>query len=400
MNVIDFLESTNTRPQPTPPKAQPPTPQSKPKRLTTTPLPGLDLPPEKIKLDWRERLAIAKAKHEERKAREAARAQAKLDAEGEIQVRKLFAYRKPELPTPHETEFRHSAWAAKREQVGQALTEANSSVSQLYAFSTCGSEATICYDQDEKRYFMQGKYCHCRFCEPCMRAKANLLAANFREITNTDKPHQFRFLTLTLKHSDAPLKDQIKKLRDSFVKLRKTPMWETNCEGGAGILEIKWDKNTGEWHPHFHVIMQGDPIQKQRISDAWNKITGGSFIIDIRALDSRKDAAYYIAKYVAKGSNLDLWYNRTAAVEFVNAMRGQRSMFTFGCWRGLKLLRQPPRRENWTRVGSLTEIIKMMVEGSKWARDVLDHIHHACKYDPTRRAKTKDLQADLCERVQ
>ena len=221
----------------------------------TLTLPGLDAQPEKKRLTTSQHEEAARKRHKDAEQRKAT-------AKASRRREKPNKYRTPDPATKDETEFRHSAWKDKREQVAAALAEAGTGANAMYNFLNCGAECIVCFDNEEKRYFLQGKYCHSRYCEPCMRAKANLLAANFREITEAAEKHTFRFLTLTLKHSDEPLTDQIAKLRKSFNALRKLPLWTNNCTGGCGILETKWMKDTGEFHPHLHVIMQGDPIKK------------------------------------------------------------------------------------------------------------------------------------------
>jgi hypothetical protein len=356
--------------------------------------PGMDAPPQRKKLTAAERLAIAKKRHEDFIARREAAAEAKRKPDkGE--------YKPAQIATRDEIDFRHSAWETKRNQVWHAMQEAGCSAPSIFNFSNCGADAVICYDKDEERYFLAGQHCHSRHCEPCMRAKANLMAANFRQKVEAKGKGHFRFLTLTLKHQDAPLRDQITRLRECFTKLRKEKLWTASVDGGAAMLEVKWIKDTGDWHPHLHVILEGTPIQgtgnqqgSDRLASAWYKITGDSYRIDLRELDDAKTAAYYIVKYTAKGSNIEMWWDQPASVEFIQAMKGQRSVMTFGCWRGYALLQKPPERENWFRVGTLSEIVRMMADGSKWAHDIICHVHRTCCYDPTRRSKKQPRAAN------
>lgn len=333
-----------------------------------------------------------KASEEEKRKR---KAEKKIEVKTSIgQV--LGAFRKPDPITPHEEEFRHSAWAPKRAQVKDALKAAQIGLNQQEAFANCGTESIVYYSEEEKRYRIGGKFCHSRFCEPCMRAKANLIAANLREKLEAGKEGQYRFLTLTLKHSDSPLREQIDKLRHCFKCLRTLPLWKNNCTGGAAVLEINWSKDTAQFHPHLHVIMEGDPIAKARIQEAWHALTGDSYVIDIKKLDSRKDTAYYVGKYIAKGSNNDLWWNEGAREEFIKAMQGQRSLFTFGTWRGFALLKKPEKSDSWKRVGSLDEIVARFRKGEKWAIQLLDKLWNEMRYDPSRkRAKSGGKPPDI-----
>jgi len=290
----------------------------------------------------------------------------------------------------HETTFRHSAWAAKRRLVRAALLATGATSRALEAFDDCGACAVVEYCEDEQRYRVSAQHCKNRFCEPCMRAKANLMAANLRERLLTYKLGDARLLTLTIKHTDTPLKEQLTKLYADFSQLRKEKVWKNNVTGGMATLEVKWDPDTAEWHPHLHCIIEGDPMQKSRIADAWLRITGDSYVVDIKALNSSKDTAYYLSKYVSKGCNDAMWLNQNAAEEFVLAMKGRRTCMTFGTWRGFKLLKKPSDDRNWKRIGTLDYVVAQANEGHRWAIALIDLINRDLRYDPhKKRSKEK-----------
>ena len=302
------------------------------------------------------------------------------DKETEKRARQEAARRPP--ATPEETSFRHGNWKYKRELVRKALIAANASTNSLELFENCGGDCIAEYCVEEKRYRLRANYCKNRHCEPCNRSKANLLAANLRKRLEVEAKGRYRFVTLTLKHTDTPLREQIDRLYSCFRKLRSHRLWKGSQLGGAAILEVKWSPDTGEWHPHLHLISEGDFLHQSDLASIWYKVTGDSHQVDIRALDTKKDAAYYVSKYVSKGTNIEVWENRAAAAEWITAMRSTRTCGCYGSWRALKLLAHEPDSGVWTKVGTLTSIYQAAADGSEWAIRALEAITRDLRYDP------------------
>ena len=288
-----------------------------------------------------------------------------------------------------ETLFRHSNWKDKRARVLAALKHAGTGANAIDAFQQCGADCTVEYCKEEKKYRLRAQYCHCRHCEPCARAKGNLLTANLRKRLETQADGRYRFITLTLRHRDDNLRPQIERLYQSFRALRASKLWKGSQRGGCAILEVKWDPDTGLWHPHLHVISEGDFIHQADLSNAWLKITGDSSIVDIRALSAGKDAAHYVAKYVSKGTNNEVWWNDSAAVEWIHATKGVRTAATFGTWRGFALLDHLPDAGTWTRIGSLDQIYSHAREGQVYAVRLLDTLAKELQYDPHKKRTKK-----------
>lgn len=285
--------------------------------------------------------------------------------------------------------FRHHFWREKRARVLAALAGAGTGVNAINAFTNCGSECMIEWNHEERRYRIKANYCHSRHCEPCMRAKSNLLARNLREKLEERPDDLYRFVTLTLRHTDTPLADQIKRLYRSFTRLRAMPAWKQSQRGGAATLEVKWDPQTRKWHPHLHVICAGGYLAKESLSTAWHRATGDSFIVDIRRLDAKKDVAYYVAKYVTKGTNDAVWADADAAQEFVTATRGLRSCATFGSWRGFALLAKPADNGVWKHIGRLGPLIGRARGGCVQSIAVLEGLRETFQYNPHKPRRPK-----------
>lgn len=269
----------------------------------------------------------------------------------------------------HETKWRHAAWQAKREVVRQTLERTGASTQALSNFDACGSTAVACWSPSLGRRRLQAYYCHCRHCEPCARAKANKITANLRTRLQHARRHEYRLVTLTMKHSTAPLADQVKRLYKCFKKLRQTKEWKSSQEGGAFMLEVK--RNGPFWHPHLHGVVQGSFINKFTLSQLWHKVTGDSFIVDVRKIDRAEDAAHYVSKYITKGTSDSVWQSDSAAQEYVLATKGLRTCNTFGSWRKYPLLKVENDPKDWQIEDTLVNLLRRSAAGDQVANDIL-----------------------------
>ncbi len=318
----------------------------------------------------------------------------------------------PQIPTPEEEHFRHSGWRKKRAAVRAAMATNGVPMARLERFDCCGSGLTIEHSEEEGRYRVIGSYCHDRHCEPCMRAKANIIAKNLRAKIEAMKPIEdcgkchgkrglscdicggngriqppqptYRFITLTLRHTAQPLKQQITRLMHAFRKLRNSKPWKRTQKGGSVSLEVKWKADTQRWHPHLHIIADGSFLEKETLSAEWHIATEDSFVTDIRQLKDAKEAAYYVSKYAAKGVNAEVWSDPDAAKEWLSAIHGVRTCGTWGTWRGYRLTEHKVESKGWKYVGTLNEIIARAKRAERVAVAILEAIVHAADREEVR----------------
>jgi Replication protein len=276
-----------------------------------------------------------------------------------------------------EITFRHSGWKKHRDRVREVLTKTGTGPHQMEAFEHCGSGMHVMYSPSLKRWKLAANYCHSRHCVPCAKAKAAKIAANMQAQMARRKNAKFRFVTLTLRHVNMPLADQLRRLYASFGKLRKMGIWKRSQTGGVATLEVKWSPTTRLWHPHLHVITEGNFIDQRDLSEAWLKITGDSNIVDVRSINKDRDVAWYLAKYITKGTSPEAWADDDAAQEWVIATKGVRVAATFGSWRGVKLMEKPADPKDWRDHGRLVNIVRSARAGEIWAIAMLRNIKHA-----------------------
>lgn len=107
--------------------------------------------------------------------------------------------------------------------------------------------------------------------------------------------------------------------------------------GGVHSIETKRGQNSGEWHPHAHMIwLCHEAPDQAKLSEEWKHWTGDSFIVDVRPFrnsDEITSGFLEVFKYALKFSELPLADNWDAYF----ALRGKRLVDSFGCLRGVEV---------------------------------------------------------------
>jgi hypothetical protein len=114
-----------------------------------------------------------------------------------------------------------------------------------------------------------------------------------------------------------------------FRVLRQTEEWKNHVRGGVYAVEVVFSPTTELWHVHLHIIADGLYWSQRDLSKAWEVVTVSSYIVDIRLVGSRRAAANYIARYVAKPLDAAAWPDSKLR-EFADALHGKRMVHTFG----------------------------------------------------------------------
>lgn len=264
--------------------------------------------------------------------------------------------------------FRHSGWAKDRRRVYDALRACGTAGNRLRSFAGCGRHAFI-YECVERpgEFSIGGSACHDRFCMPCSRERSRVIATNVLEQIGD---RQARFITLTLKSTSEPLTVLLARLTDSFTRLRRTKLWRNKVVGGVAFIEVTWACRSASWHPHFHCLVQGRYLPRKELSQAWHKITGDSYITDIRFARDNSHVTHYITKYATKTLDHSVTIDPANLREAVVALKGKRLCLTFGTWRGLCLTKRI-EDGTWIQLGSLAEFIRRASSGDSEAESVL-----------------------------
>ncbi len=267
--------------------------------------------------------------------------------------------------------FRHTGWAPVRTRVWRALIDAGVSDNRLATFETCGHHAWVLESKTNPgEYRIAADKCHDRFCGPCGAERSRVIASNVINELGETAP---RFLTLTLKSRTEPLTDTIGRLYKSFATLRQRRLWVDAVSGGVAFLEVKRSRDCNHWHVHLHALIVGTYLPKTQLSRAWYKITGDSFVVDIRAVPNPDTASRYVCKYASKPLDPSTTRSHAALVEAIQALKGRRLCLTFGTWRTVQLT-DLPDSDDWSAVAPLPEILQRAENGDGEAIRILEHV--------------------------
>ncbi len=249
--------------------------------------------------------------------------------------------------------FRHSGWVRPRRLVRAALIANDIRPRPLARFDTCGSDPWVVVDADDNtRFAIHSNHCHSRWCTPCSRERAARIIGNLRPKLNDG---DIRFLTLTMKHSDTPLTDQIDRIYDCFRKLRRAPFWKPAVDGGCAVLEVKHSHTTQLWHVHLHCLLDGRPVDVKYIKAEWWRITTDSYIIKIKRCGTADQASSYVTKYITKPVPSSVINKPDQLEEMIAAYTGRRLVLTWGTWRGVRLT-EPMDSTVWKSIASLSDL--------------------------------------------
>lgn len=280
----------------------------------------------------------------------------------------------PSLPDAPVPTFRHQSWHQRRIRIASAMAVADLSRRRTSAFLTCGCQAWVLRSVESPNDFrVVPDFCRDRWCVPCANGRAARIAANLLEHLQNE---QTRFVTLTLKASDDPLRARIDRLLAAFSKLRRRVFWKERVSGGAGFLHITRGKDGTHWHPHLHLIVQGKYLPKKELVDAWLQITADSYVVDIMYVHDPRLVGRYVTQYASKPLDPKLLREPAALTEAINSLRGRKLLYAFGAWARWELLANPSDA-GWTLYGHVNELMYKATNGDELADLVLLVLQHS-----------------------
>lgn len=175
--------------------------------------------------------------------------------------------------------------------------------------------------------------CRDRLCPLCAASRSGQVTE--RIMSATANADALRFITFTVKSCDATLREQLDRLTDRYKALRKTDMWKRHVRGAIATIEVTFNQNTRQFHPHLHVIADGSYWDQKSIASTWQSVTGDSCVVDIRAVRGRNNAAKYIAKYAAKPGDIASW-PAGQINEYADAIHRRRMLIATGTMHNAK----------------------------------------------------------------
>ena len=185
---------------------------------------------------------------------------------------------------------------------------------------------------------VQSSRCKLRWCPIC-RDVSRMIVTKAVEAWLAIQKYP-KMITLTLCHSDDPLDLQVKRIYDSFRKLRRRAFFERRISGGVWFFQLKFNKDTQQWHPHIHCLVAGKFLPHGELKKLWHKITGDSYVVDIRPVKDLAGCSNEVARYATSPADITA-VNLERALDIYYATKHQRICGSWGSAKSMSLKPTP-----------------------------------------------------------
>ena len=236
-----------------------------------------------------------------------------------------------------------------RNQLLQTFIDKHVTDSTLLRIKECNTFMLFLADKTLEHKKLHGaNSCKHRFCPVCSwrKARKNALKISIlMQYLKQEENKEFVFLTLTAPNVKTDeLNDEIKHYNQSFKRLMERKEVKAVVKGYVRKLEVTYNKNRDDYHPHFHVVLAVNKsyftdtkayITRDRWLELWQKSTKNPLItqVDIRRVkhtDNKKEVSE-IAKYSAKDS--DYLQNEKVFDTFYKTLTGKRLIVYSGLFK-------------------------------------------------------------------
>lgn len=254
--------------------------------------------------------------------------------------------------------LRHSCWPQYSAALRiYSLLDGGPENGRARRLQDCRQNAWFTRHLDTGEVRVAASACSLRWCPVCANARRNYVTHSVAEwLGSADHP---KLITVTLKHTSAPLDHQIQHLYAFFRELRRRKEFKKAVTGGIWFFQITKSKDDCRWHPHIHALVTGLYLPRRRLSRMWCEITYGSVVTDIRAIYDPQKVANDVARYATSpGSLVNLPLDD--ALEMVEALHGRRICGTWGSARGISLRpKLEDEKGKWKSLGSWSVVMGM-----------------------------------------
>ena len=216
----------------------------------------------------------------------------------------------------------------------------------------CGTFLNFIATEDlEKKKLNKSNFCKNRFCPMCSWRQAKKDALKISILLKYIKAElglEFIFLTLTAPNvKGAELNDEIKRYNKAFSRLMKRKEVSQIVQGSIRKLEVTYNKERNDYHPHFHAIISVKKsyfksryyIKKNKWLELWQEAMQDTSItqVDIRRMNTEDtNSICEIAKYGAKDA--DYMISQEVFDSFYRALKGKQLITYSGVFKeALKL---------------------------------------------------------------
>ena len=250
-----------------------------------------------------------------------------------------------------------------RNQLLQTLIGKHVSDKSFERIKECNTFLFMVADKTmEKTKLHRSNNCDNRFCPICAwkKSRKNALKISvLMQYLREEENKEFVFLTLTAPNVKAEeLDDEIKHYNKSFQRLMQRKEVKSAVKGYVRKLEVTYNKERDDYHPHFHVILAVNKsyftdknyyISRDRWLELWQQSTKNNLItqVDVRkvkATDNKKEVSE-IAKYSAKDS--DYLEDEKVFDTFYKSLSGKRLIVYSGLFKDASKKYENKELENY-----------------------------------------------------
>ena len=269
----------------------------------------------------------------------------------------------------------------RKNQLLQALISKHVSEKTLERVKDCNTFLFMVADKTmEKTKLHRSNNCEHRFCPVCTwkKARKNALKISIlMQYLKKEENKEFLFLTLTAPNvRDDELNDEIKHYNKSFQRLMQRKEVKVVVKGYVRKLEVTYNKDRDDYHPHFHVILAVNKsyftdknyyINRNRWLELWQQSTKNPLItqVDVRRVkhtENKKEVSE-IAKYSAKDS--DYLQDETVFNTFFKSLSGKRLIVYSGLFKDTSKLYENKKLEHYKEIDPTHYIYKIFYH---WGR--------------------------------
>lgn len=226
----------------------------------------------------------------------------------------------------------------------RALTLSDSAkhAAQLKRMRACRESAWFVQHEETFEVRVASQHCNVRWCPMCAATRRAAITPGIAAWIR--KLHRPKFLTLTLRHCDLDLKTQVNQLYDAFRRLRRLKWFRGLCRGGIWFFQVKRSRNSRQWHPHLHILLDAEWIEHAELVRHWKYLTRGSTVVDIRKIKDDEGAAVEVARYATTPAAL-VAHSDGDKVEILECFDRRRIAGTWGTAQGVPL--RPVKQDDW-----------------------------------------------------
>jgi plasmid rolling circle replication initiator protein Rep len=229
----------------------------------------------------------------------------------------------------------------RKKQYEVKILKNHVSENTLLRIESCGVTSGLGFVADatlEKKKLVSAQFCKNRFCSMCawrLAKKDALKIAILMKYIQLEHKKEFIFVTLTAPNvRGADLPQEITRYNKAFLKLNKRKELLPVVKGYIRKLEITYNKERHDFHPHFHVLIAVNTryfkdktyINQQKWLNLWRDVMDDDTItqVDVRRVNDKSEkssAVLEISKYAGKDS--DYYYSDEVFSFFYNALKGR-----------------------------------------------------------------------------